>query len=234
VEWQVVVRTRVWPAAAAFALLGCYDMERLDLGPASPYLLIDDFEDEDRLASAVQFHGSWKAIPFNADNNPNLIERLDFVNGNTSIALVGRFHFIDPGNQEFTGVNVGVSDARPLVDARFFEAIHFSIRFDSGNMPFPTITNFYVQLGCDSAPPLGNAARPFWVHYGLDGVTNDWKTIEAPIKSFVEPTEMGERIDGGPAACLARVDSVRFTVTTHMRNEGPVTGSLYLDDINFE
>jgi hypothetical protein len=131
-------------------------------------------------------------------------------------------------------VNVGVSNARPLLDARFFEAIHFSIRFDSGSTPFPTITNFYVQLGCDSAPPLGNAARPFWVHYGLEGITNDWKTIDAPLERFVEPTEMGDRIEGGPAACLARVDSVRFTVATHMRLEDPVTGSLYLDDISFE
>jgi hypothetical protein len=216
-------------------------METLDPGPASPYLLIDNFEDTEqdpyKLASAVQFKGAWKGYPFNADNNPNLVESLEFVDvdGNTSrYALAGRFRFIDPGNRDFTGVNVGVTDARPLLDARFFEAIHLSIRFDQGSTPFPTNTHFYVQLGCDSAPALGTETSPFWVHAGLDNLTNDWKSLRLPISNFSEPQESSGRIAGGAAACLARVDSVRITVATHLALEDPVTGNLYLDDIYFD
>jgi hypothetical protein len=239
VERDVVGRARTATVVGALALAGCYDMEALDPGPASPYLLIDDFEDAPddpyKLASAAQFKGAWKAYPFNADNNPGLTESLEFVGGNTGgFALAGRFRFIDPNNQDFTGVNVGVTDARPLLDARFFEAIQVSIRFDQGSTPFPTNTHFYVQLGCDSAPALGTETSPFWVHAGLDDVTNDWKTLRVPISNFSEPQESSGRIDGGAAACLARVDSVRITVATHMRLEDPVTGSLYLDDVSFD
>jgi hypothetical protein len=237
-ERNVVKRLRCALLLASFGAAGCYDMEKLDEGSTSSYLLIDDFEDaaEDSrgLASAAQFHGSWRGVPFNSDGDPQ--DGVDFVAGDTSdYALRGRFTFADPGNIDFTGVNVGVSDARPLLDARAFEAIHFSIRFDFGGTPFPGITHFYVQLGCDSAPPLGNELGPFWVHEGIDDVSNDWKTMRIFIENFHEPAEQGARIDGGAAACLPRIDSVRFTVATHLTaQDNPVTGTLYLDDVFFE
>ncbi|HEX6275515.1 MAG TPA: hypothetical protein VFZ53_20885 [Polyangiaceae bacterium] len=223
------------------ALGGCYDMERLDPGPAHPYLLVDDFEDaadvqDGMLAAATQFRDQWMVKSFNADNNPiqELVTRFEFVEGSASeYALLAEVRLIDPGNGRFTGVNVGVSDASPLLDARRFEAIHFAIRFDDGGTQFPPLTNFYVQLGCDSAPTL-QGGPPLWVNAGIDNVSNDWQTRHVRMANFREPAEEPYEIDGGAEACLARVDSVRFTLSTIMGGLEPVTGRIYLDDIDFE
>ena len=235
----MVTRARTAALFGALALVSCYDMQELDPGPEHPYLLIDDFEDGDdaetgMMASASQFRHMWQAAPFNADNNRGMVHYLEITPADPSaFALGGEFTFTDPGNDDFTGVNVGVSNARPLLDARFFEAIHFTIRFDQGTSRFPSTTKFYVQLGCDSAPTVNDDGPP-WIHGSIMGVSNDWKTLRVRTADLVKPQEQDFVLEGGVTDCLARVDSVRVTVSTKPRLEEPVTGRLYLDDIYFE
>jgi hypothetical protein len=228
-----VVRVRASLLVLSVAISGCYDLEHLDPGPKSQYLLIDDFEDRDGYPSASQF-GSWRARGFNADNNPDLVQRLDVLLADGDYALLGEFNFIDPGNANNTGVDLGVSDAgSDPVDARVFRSFHFSARGVPAGPPLPTLTRYYVQLGCDGAPARPGWGSPFWIQHNVR-LSPDWQAQSLSLDAFAELGSEDPKIEGGAAACLAVVDSVRFNVATVLSDGASVTGSLYIDDVYFD
>jgi hypothetical protein len=228
VEGNVVTRSRASVLAAAVAVAGCYDLERLDPGPESHYLLIDDFEDGDGEPSASHF-GTWRAYPFNPDFD--VADPPEVVDGNDSyFALRGEFHFT--GNQAYNGMSLGPGTTDTPIEARVFESIHLSARFVPEDGPFPQLTDYYVQLGCTDVRFTNPG--PYFIHQNIE-LTNDWQTLVLPLDSFGEPTDLPPRIKGGPPACLAMVDFVRITVATKPSSgEPPITGSLYIDDVFFE
>jgi hypothetical protein len=202
--------------------------------------LIDDFEDGDNVPSASQF-GSWRASGFSADNNPELVQALEVVYVTDSVAtdsvfaFLGKFKFIYPGSPITTGVNLFVPHAtHELLDARVFRSFHFSARFvPEGPQPFPALTRYYVQLGCDGAPGRPGKVKPFWVQHNVT-LTPDWQAQSLSLDAFAELGSEDPKIDGGAQACLAIVDTVRFNVATVLGEGDSVIGSLYIDDVYFE
>ncbi len=226
----MVARARIGVLLAAVAVTGCYDLERLDPGPESYFLLIDDFEDGDDEPSASQF-SSWRADPFNADYEHIVVKVIP--GGYSEYAFTGEFTFEYPG-AKYSGMNLGVTGASlDPVDARVYESFHFSARAEPGDRPFPELTDFYVQLGCSDAPPKGLVKGPFWIQQNVE-LTSDWQTYELSLDAFSEPNHVPPAIKGGVPACRAVVDSVRLTVAMPLGAGESATGSLSIDDVYFK
>jgi hypothetical protein len=227
----MVTRACVALTLSLVALVGCYDLERLDPGPESPYLLVDDFDDQDPIPSVRGF-GRWSAYPFenSAEDNPEPV--VGFGGGdNGGSSLFGEFEFRYPGNNRYTGASLGVQALREPLDVGRFRALHVTARFDSGSTSLPPNARFYADLNCDSAPPLGNVTAPLWVTKNMV-VTNDWQQFR--LDGFDELTSEPDRIAGGPPACLAVVDGIRFTVSTDLPGQITVSGRFFIDDVYFE
>ena len=221
-------------------LAGCYDLERLDPGPRSPYLLVDDFEldpedtEDDRWLPDVPGFGRWSVLPFKP--GPGASHAISIVEPgfDSEYSLLGEFLFADPGNGVFTGASLGIVGPRVQLDVRQYRAIHVAASFDSGTTSFPDNTRFYAELTCSSALPLGNVTVPFFVQRSMGLVTSDWKALRLDLDQFVEPSPEEPLIAGGPRACLSAVDAIRFTISTSLGGRPPVGGSFFIDDVYFE
>lgn len=227
----MVARGPACVLALTLAVGGCYDLERLDPGPETYHLLIDDFEDGDNLPSATEF-SDWRAFPFKEEYDRAV--ELELTEGNGSdFAYVGDFELRYPVGGGISGISLGISGAtRDPVDARVFRKFHFSARL-LPDTPFPEATEFYVQLGCDGAPPLGTLQAPFFVQQNVPR-SSDWITLELSLDAFGEPDHDPPKIKGGTPACLAVVDSIRFTVSTYLAPTEVLTFLLFIDDVYFE
>ena len=161
---------RIVVIAAAVALGGCYDMSTLDPGTEGGTLLVDDFEDGTEMPSIPNFQ-SWKIYPFMSGEGV-VSDDLDFdtPGSNDTHALRGDFVF-KPVGGVFTGASLGIQSPRVLLDARKFRALYVSARFDSGGVALPGNARFYADLNCNSAPPLGNVTKPFWVSDNIEVTT---------------------------------------------------------------
>jgi hypothetical protein len=227
----MVERTRATYCVALLALAGCYDLERLDPGPERPYLLIDDFEDGDAEPSAPSFE-NWMALPFKSGDEASTSIAIVDSDLDGGLALLGEFVF-DDLNGDFTGASLGIGNARNPLDVRRYRAIHVTWRFQPGPLALPPTTRFYAELQCNAAPPLGDVQSPFWVQLAMP-VSSDWKALRLDLAFFNEPTPEQPRIAGGPKACLATVDAIRFTIATSLGTLSPRGGSVYIDDVYFE
>jgi len=231
----MVASTRFAASLAVVVLTGCYDLERLDPGPKSPRLVIDDFEDGN-LSPEVPGFGTWRVYPFKWEPDPDRPEddpRLEFVTGlDGGLALAGEFTFKYPGSEVYTGFSIGTAgDPRNPYDVRGYRAMHLTTRFEQGVPPLPGTARIYVQIGCDSAPPLGDVTGPFFVNSFMD-FNSDWHTLE--LDYFSELISEPKRIDGDASACLAVVDSIRFTVSTTVAPGARAQGTFHIDDVYFE
>lgn len=210
---------------------GCYDLERLDPGPKASVLPIDDFEDGDRQPNA-NFDSWWRALPFNWGLNPPPEIAVAPSGFESSYALQGTFEFRYPSH-EFMGVSLGISDARPHLDVNRYRALHVTARFDPGASVFNATTRIYADLGCESVPTNDNITGAYVTHVMRD-MSADWQSFVLELAGFGEPTSDPPRIVGGPRACLAELDGIRFTVGTNLATDEVVSGTLYIDDVYFE
>jgi hypothetical protein len=231
VERNVVAHVRVTILFAALAPAGCYDMERLDPGPESSFLLIDNFEDGDDTPSVTTFD-DWKAYPFK--KGPGSSERIAVEESGVDggFALVGNFVFTYL-NGDFTGASMGIVNANPLLDVRRYRALHVASRFAPGSGSLPPNTRYYAELGCNSVVPIGNEPSPYYVQLAMP-VTGDWQASPLPLERFVEPSPEQPKIAGGPPACLAAVDSIRFTISMSLGPGAESGGTFSIDDVSFE
>jgi hypothetical protein len=224
--------TRLAISLSLVLVAGCYDLERLDPGPKSSVLPIDDFEDGDPIPNA-SFDTWWKALPFNWGQNPPPVPSVAPPGFESNYALRGTFEWHYPLNHDFTGVSLGVSDARPHLDVNRYRALHVSARFDPGASEFNGTTRFYADLGCESVPTSGNVTGAY-VTQLMDEMSNDWQSFVLELPGFQEPTSDPPHIVGGARTCLADLDGIRFTVGTNLEAGDVVSGTLYIDDVYFE
>jgi len=143
--------------------------------------------------------------------------------------MLGDFVFTNPGGGAVTGASLGTKASRFPIDVRRFRALYVTARVDSESI-LPDNTRFYADLNCDSAPPLGNVTKPFWVTDNMP-VTTDWQ--EFRLDGFEELNTEPAKIAGSPGACLAVVDGIRFTVAMSVADE-PVAVRFFIDDVYFE
>jgi hypothetical protein len=64
--------------------------------------------------------------------------------------------------------------------------------------------------------------------------SRSWFTFRIGLQRFVQPPWQFDRIEGGPEACFARVDSLAFVLSTDVADGESGGAALYIDDVYFE
>jgi hypothetical protein len=206
---------------------GCFDVHSVDPGP----WVIDDFEDGD-LNPADRNFGPWNCY---AGPPPNpCITGLDSGDQSTfSLAL--DFTLVNPAsgsaNAVFAGVQTGTAAAPE--DFSRFSGMVFSGKVVPGVPALPNMTTFSVHLGCSTVPAEdGTTPGNLYVRQQFDATT-DWQPVQLPIASFVSPFYLATHPQGGPAACLRRIDSIHFELEPQLPAGQSAMGRLDIDEVSF-
>lgn len=208
------------------AATGCFDAHSVDPGP----WVIDDFEDGDLSPSDRNF-GAWScwALP-----QPNSCSAVLDSGDQSASSLALDFTIASPPNGSANAVLAGVQTgtaATPEDFSRFSEMV-FSSKVVPGDPPLPNMTSFTVHLGCSTVPSDdGSVPRNLYVYQKFD-VATDWQPVELPIAMFATPPYLPTHPQGGPAACLRRVDSVNFVIEPQLLVGQSATSQLDVDGIS--
>jgi hypothetical protein len=220
-------------------LLGCFDVETVEPGSEVEPFLVDDFESADHLPKAP--FQQWACRAFQPDDDPSAVEECAFDTGNGSpTAFMGTFALRDARNgiSEFEGASLSASTTRP-VDLRRYQDLSVSVKFFArdqiiGNAP----NNLYIELTCRSARvdgTMGGASGEVAsVIRQVAASQASWFSFRIPLSRFDQPIWQLARIEGGREACLARVDSLAFVLSTDVADGAMGRADLYIDDVFFE
>ena len=216
---------------AALAAPGCFDVHLVDPGPA----VIDDFDDGD-LASALPHFHAWESYSF-SPNNPDSHD-LGLVAGTTNnpFALYLDFRVDDPpdGTQQDGGAALMIRSDVPW-DITSYRALVFSAKLESGNPALPSNALLYIELGCATAVAEDGSRRGDMYVVASVNHTAAWQEFRISLVNFATASWLGSIwVAGGPAQCLQRVDSIRFSVDAHLSDGQSGRGVLTIDNIYVE
>jgi hypothetical protein len=205
---------------------GCSDVAP---GNSKPYV-IDDFDDGDILPAASEFD-AWTCASFNPDSN-RTYECGQGPGFDSAFSAFLDFTITDPpdGAQQNGGASL-LTFANKPVDFTGFEQIDFSVMLESQTPPLPSSARLYLELGCSTAAgDQGQVPGDLYLFQAVDyGAV--WNARELPLADFGPPPWRVEHIAGGAAGCLARVDSIRFTVDADLPDAQIGRGLLRVDDV---
>jgi hypothetical protein len=200
---------------------------------------VDDFESANQLPEPP--FQLWACRAFMPNDDPTGVEACNFdETGNGSpTSFMGRFALRDRPNgvAEFEGASLSASTTRSL-DLRRYSELSVSVKFTSDQVIGNALNNLYVELTCRSARVEGaednpaNEVQSVVRQIVLGG--NAWFSFRIPLSRFEQPIWQLDRIAGGRAACLARIDSVAFVLSTDVGDGATGKASLYIDDVSFE
>jgi hypothetical protein len=215
-------------AVLALLLSGCFDVEHRDPGSQAE-LLLGDFEDES-LLGPYPFE-RWKSFFFNPDAEARadneLTERAPGYAGDYSLKV--EVNFRPTSNGEPTGGGLGVFSGS-AVDLSGYRSLEFYAKYVTrGAVLAPR--RHYAQLGCRSARAENPNATPELFTVRIFDPTSEWKKFEYLLSDFDDPDWKSDKIEGGPDACRAVVDSVRFAVDVQVGDTEEATGILHIDDV---
>lgn len=224
---------------APLCALGCFDVETVDPGSEVEPFLVDDFESANQLPQPP--FQLWACRAFMPNDDQSGVEACNFENaGNGSpTSFMGQFALRDRPNglAEYEGASLSASTTRAL-DLRRYRELSVSVKFTSDQVIGNALNNLYIELTCRSARvegALGNPATevPSVVRQIVLG-GNAWFTFRIPLSRFNQPQWQLDLIQGGPNACLARIDSLAFVLSTDVGDGATGRASLYIDDVSFE
>lgn len=221
------------------SLLGCFDVETVDPGTDVEPFLVDDFESAEQLPEPP--FQQWACRAFQPNDDPTAVEACNFDNpGNGSpTSFMGRFALHDRPNglAEYEGASLSASTTRAL-DLRRYRELSVSVKFTSDQAIGNALNNLYIELTCRSARVEGTAGNPATevpsVVRRLVVGGNAWFSFHIPLSRLVQPAWHFNLIEGGPDACLARIDSLAFVLSTEVGEGSTGHASLYIDDVSFE
>jgi hypothetical protein len=214
----------------AATTVACFDVETIDPCAATEPFLVDDFEDEDTVAS--QPFQRWSCSGFNPDDNEEFVNACDLTAGaNGGTGFFGDFLLTDPpnDNQEFTGARLSTISTRTF-DLGCYRELRLNAKFVAGREPPPAGSRFYAELTCQSAGSGGEVG----VLREITLTTSSWHDFQLPLRVFRQPTWQLDTIDGGEEACLARIDGVGLLLSTNLADGESGGGTLYIDNVSFE
>ena len=207
---------------AVLGATGCFDAHSVDQGP----WVIDDFEDGD-LNPADRNFGSWGCYTWpqgRMSTSPFSIPETK---------ALSRWRSISPSSVPQTeapssaGAGVATVAAKPEDFSRFSEMV-FTSKLVPGVPALPTMTNFTVHLGCSTVPLEETGTNP-WQSLCPPTVLRNDRLAAGPARRWpcsgcsVFTTT---HIQGGPAACLRRVDSIHFEVEPRLPGRSIGGGSV--------
>jgi hypothetical protein len=228
-ERSMVRRTVVAWLPALLSAAGCFDVHSVDPGP----LVIDDFDDGDLLPTDRRFD-QWRCLAFNPSTNQNYGCDHDLGdNSPHSLVLTATIADALNGTQDHGGAGLYTKTDVPEDFSRF-HALVFSDMLESGNPPIPSNALLYMELGCSTAhADDGSTPGDLYVNQGAS-YKNYWQTIRLGLSSFSSPPWQDRHLQGGPAACLASVDSIHITVDAQLPDGQTGRFILHVDDIYFQ
>jgi hypothetical protein len=216
-------------AGAILGTGGCFGVHNVSQGP----WVIDDFEDGD-LRPADRNLGAWTCYTYEPSNQDC---RVGLGPGDQSdYSLVVDFTIVDPpdGASQQGGAEVQTETPATAESLLRFGEMVFGAKLVSGTPALPSITAVYVQLGCSTAQ-LENGETPGNAYVLQEfTITADWQPFSLPVSNFASPYFDSNHLQGGPAACLERVDSVMFSVDPQLGDGQMAMGRLSVDDIYFQ
>jgi hypothetical protein len=208
---------------------GCFDVYHVDPGT----VVLDDFDHEDFYPVDPDFDG-WFCSSFNQAGS-NFSCGHD-AGDHSLYSLVLRATVVDPPDQvqQSGGALLETKTPFPL-DLTSLIEIDFDAKLVFDIYPtVPSDASLNLEIGCTSAEADdGTTTTDLFVELPI-AYQADWTSYAAPITGLTDPTWPNtKRVKGGPAACLRRADSVRFSVDTALPDGATGSFTLNVDTVSF-
>jgi len=218
-------------------LAACFDVKQVDPGPAD--FLIDDFEDGDTVPKTSLF-GRWGCSTFNPDTgqDPQQTASCDVERqpgDQSAFALLMRFKLHggpEPGPL-YPVASLATLTPNAAVDFTGYRALTFNIRVELSDPP-PPGASFDVQLGCNSVAAEEQDAQEYFDLVQGISPTDKWAPKSLLLANFTQRADETNHFAGGPQACLAVVDSIRFEISGSFTSGQSGSGVIHIDDVRLE
>lgn len=220
------------------ALQACFDVQPVD--PGQGVFVIDDFEDGDTLPKTSLFD-RWECFTFNPDvgQDPEQTVSCDVEpqpGDQSAFGLFARFKLhggASPGAHVYPGATLFTQAANAAVDFTGYRALVFNIRVEQSDPPPPDVM-FDVQLGCNSVRAEHDNGQQYFDL--VQGISPDptWQPTPLLLSNFTQRADETNHFAGGPHACLALVDSVRFEIVGNFSSGQSESGVIHIDDVHLE
>lgn len=221
----------------ALGLTSCFDVQTVEPGPGT--FAIADFEQGDAVPNTELFDRFF-CYTFNPDlgQDPEQAVTCGIENhpgDQSQFALVATFmlHNGMPVPQ-YAGAGLSTIADTAAVDFNRYQDLVFMMRVEITE-PLPPMAMVDVQLGCNSvAAQDANSNQEYFDLYHAVAATSQWSQFRISLATFTQRQDEMNLFKGGPKACLALVDSVRFEVVRQLTQGQSASGSIHVDSIRLE
>jgi hypothetical protein len=217
-------------------LVGCFDPMVTNIGDAgamsgaggsramAPALLIDDFEDGNRVPSDLQF-GPWRCYTFGDSDTPEPKCGVSTPGYMSQHGYHLDFELVDTANgrPDYPGVSlesqtVAKYDAGPLgsvtaFDASRYGAIVFSVMLAARDQQFPRPVIVLVNLDCGGVsdqPEPNDGVFAISLGAELNEPIDGWHTFSLDLSKFVQFPWAKDQLAIDRDLCIQRVDGMGF------------------------
>jgi len=236
--WAARKHRGSWGCAALLCALAtaCFNPEAVEVNAAtdsgSPKrLLVDDFEDGDRVSNnanfepwqcdQVGFNDQWQLLhcgvtPLGGGSHSNYAYAIDFVLAD------------DPnGNREYPSDEV-LTNLKVPMNASEYQSFVFDTRLVPGDLPLSAETYVRVHLSCLKMNPSPEINYDYEIGAGVVP-SAEWQTHVLPIADFVQFDWLRTPID--ERACAKAVDVVKFELQPNLTDGASTNGTLAIDNV---
>ena len=220
---------------------GCFDLRSVDIRDTSDAdsppkrLLIDDFEDGDRLPSNGNF-GYWQCQQIGVNDQwPFLNCSLGPLGCGSSSnhGFVVAFELRDdpdsnhtrayPSDEVYTNLSVPMN-------VKKYEQFVFDVKLVPGELPTPPETYVRVHLSCLNMNPSSEINYDYEIGAGVVP-TADWQTHVLPIADFVQFDWLRKNTPIDEQACARAIDVVKFELQPNLLDGASTNGTLTIDNV---
>lgn len=223
----------------ALALSACFDVQKVD--PGKGVFVISDFEKGDAVPNTDLFD-RWFCLTFNPDLGQDPAQTVtcgveEHPGDQSQFGLMARFMLHnDAPNVQYAGMSLLTLADGAAVDFNGYQDLFFNLKVDFGDPP-PPMAQVDVQLGCSSvAAQDPNSNQEYFDLFHTITITapSTWSSFRLPLSTFMQRMDETNLIKGGPKACLALVDNIRFEVNGQFTQGLSGSGTLHIDDVRLE
>jgi hypothetical protein len=215
-------------------LTACFDVKQVDPGPQD--FLIDDFEDGDAVPKTSLF-GHWGCFSYNPDTGQDPLQTVSCdlepqPGDQSAFALLMRFKLHESVSL-YPGASLATFAPNTAADLTGYRALSFNIRVELSD-PFPPDPTFHVELGCNSVTAETQDDQEYFDLDQRIAPTDKWTPKSLLLSNFTQRTDETNHFAGGPQACLAVVDSIRFEITGSFTSGQSGSGVIHIDDVRLQ
>jgi hypothetical protein len=212
---------------AALSVGGCFDVRS-----AKSPLLIDNFDDGDVFPTDQHFD-QWRCGRY----KPNKTEDCacgydDSTYWSDPYSLYLAANVAEEGTDKSSGAHLYTQAVVPE-DLSHRSAIVFSAMLEQGDYPSASRPILYVELHCSHARPTDDSnPSDLWAFTSVS-YSSDWQQFTIGLSG--SDFRVGyQDIEGGLVACLARIDSIHFSVNAQLDHGQTGSFILHVDDVYFQ